>query len=146
FPTPTPHTKNVSATITLAGGSSRSRSRSNGASSFVITAFKNPVQSAPRTSSDGSTFGIVAKRIWSGFGSAPMKPSHSSVTTKVMSMLSVFEAKNLQRFIMGLMWPRPGKGMATTWQTLLGSKMTDAMPVILVVSFEQNDAKERVRF
>ena len=35
-----------------------------------------------------------------------------------------FEDSNLQRFIIGFMWPRPGYGMATTWQTV-GSSMPE---------------------
>jgi len=44
------------------------------------------------------------------------------VTTKVMRRFGSFEeSSNLQRFIMGLMWPRPGKGIATTWWTVVCS-------------------------
>ena len=59
--------------------------------------------------------GIVPKRMLSGLISEPMNPSHSSVTTKVMSTSSLLEASNLQKFIMGLRWPLAGSGMATTW-------------------------------
>jgi hypothetical protein len=37
-----------------------------------------------------------------------MKPSHSSVTTKVTRMSFFFKASILQRFIRGWMWPRLG--------------------------------------
>lgn len=57
----------------------------------------------------------------SGLASEPIKPSHSSVTTKDIRMSGFLEANNLQRFIIGLMWPRPGKGIATTWQTVVDS-------------------------
>lgn len=71
------------------------------------------------------TLGIVAKLTLLGFGSEPRKPSHSSVTITVtmMSVLSAAgfnEARELQRHIMGLMWPRPGNGSATTWLVVIG--------------------------
>lgn len=60
--------------------------------------------------------------MFSGFGSEPMYPSHSSVTTKVTRIsLGLLDASNLQRFIMGLMCPRPGNGIATTWLKFVGS-------------------------
>lgn len=61
-----------------------------------------------RSSSDGITFGIVAKVTLGGLGSEPSKPSHSSVTMKVILKSARLMAISLQRFIMGLMWPRPG--------------------------------------
>ncbi len=108
LPKPTIQTKKVSATMAVTGGSSRSRSSSKGASIFVLTASTKPAKALARPSSDGITLGTVAKRILAGFGSEPMKPSHSSVTTKLMRISGLFETNSLQRFIMGLMWPRPG--------------------------------------
>ena len=62
--------------------------------------------------------GMVAKRMDSGFGSLPIKPSHSSVTIKVIRMLLGFrEIRNLHKLSMGLMCPLPGNGIATTWHT-----------------------------
>ena len=91
FPTPTAQNRKVSNKITVAGGSSRSRRRSNGAPNLVMVASKKELWSAARTSSEGTTLGTVAKWMLSGLGSTPMKPSHSSVTTKVtmISMLIV---------------------------------------------------------
>ena len=83
--------------------------------------------SAARTRSDGTTLGMVPKRMLSGLGSEPMKPSHSSVTTKVTRILLFLEASILQRFIMGLMWPRPGEGMATTWHCMVGLALREFM-------------------
>ncbi|KAI6670913.1 hypothetical protein NL676_005798 [Syzygium grande] len=42
-----------------------------------------------------------------------MKPSHSSITTKVMAMSGTWEDRLLQKFIMG---PCPGYGIATMWR------------------------------
>lgn len=51
-----------------------------------------------------------------GFGESElMMVSHSSVTTKVTTMLGLLEMRTLHRFIIGLMWPRPGYGTATMW-------------------------------
>lgn len=127
FPTPTTHRRKVSATITLGDGSSRSRSLSNGASIRLIRASKNAVMSAARTRSEGTTLGMELKRMLSGLASEPIKPSHSSVTTKVTWMSLFLETSKLQRFIIGFMWPRPGKGMATTWQILFDSAPADSM-------------------
>uniref|UniRef100_A0A6N2L2T3 Anthocyanidin 3-O-glucosyltransferase n=1 Tax=Salix viminalis TaxID=40686 RepID=A0A6N2L2T3_SALVM len=83
FPTRTTQSRYVSAIITSTGSSSRSRSCSKGASIFVATASKNPGKSFARPSSEGMQLGIVAKQMLAGFVvSEPMKPSHSSVTTK----------------------------------------------------------------
>ena len=102
FPTPTAQKRVVSAKITVTGGSSiRSRSCTNGASNFVLVASMKALKFAARTSSDGITLGMGLKRTLSGFGSEPMKPSHSSVTTKVTRILLFFETSILQRFIMG---------------------------------------------
>ncbi|KAM1644459.1 hypothetical protein ACFXTN_005741 [Malus domestica] len=65
----------VSATIRLGGGSRRSMSRSNGASILVMMASMKLSMSAARTSSDGTTLGIVASRMLSGVTSDPMKPT-----------------------------------------------------------------------
>lgn len=108
FPIGTAQNRNVSAIIRVGGGFNWSNRHSTGASIFVQTASTNPGMSKARTNSDGKTLGIEQKWILSGLGSEPMKPSHSSVTTKEMSILLDFEAKDLQRFIKGLMWPRPG--------------------------------------
>lgn len=114
--------------MTETGGSSWSRSCSKGASSLVVTASMKPGKSLARTSSEGMMLGSVRKRMLFGLGSEPMKPSHSSVTTNVMRMLSGFlEASCLQRFIMGLTWPLPGYGTATTWQTLVGFSFAGSM-------------------
>ncbi|KAK7841955.1 hypothetical protein CFP56_014671, partial [Quercus suber] len=92
FPTPTAQKRVVSAKITVTGGSSiRSRSCTNGASNFVLVASMKALKLAARTSSDGITLGMELKRMLSGFGSEPMKPSHSSVTTKVTRILLFFE-------------------------------------------------------
>uniref|UniRef100_A0A2N9FHG8 Uncharacterized protein n=1 Tax=Fagus sylvatica TaxID=28930 RepID=A0A2N9FHG8_FAGSY len=94
--------------MAFTGGSSRSRSSSKGASTFVFTASTKPAKSLPRMYSEGMTLGTVAKRMLVGFGSEPMNPSHSSVTTKLMRISALFEASSLQKFIMAFMWPRPG--------------------------------------
>lgn len=82
------------------------------------------------------TFGMVANRILSGLAEEPIKPSHSSVSTKVTRILLLFPATSLQRSIIGLMWPRPGYGMATTWQESIGFMST--VPI-------SNQSKERNR-
>ncbi|KAF3575835.1 hypothetical protein DY000_02030112 [Brassica cretica] len=82
-----------------------------------------PVKLLARTSSEGMRFGRVAKWIRLGFGSDPMKPSHSSVATNVTMRVGSRRRRRLQKFIMGLMWPLPGQGMATTWQTPNGCGM-----------------------
>ena len=48
--------------------------------------------------------------------------SHSCVTTKVTKMLGLLEIKSLHRFIIGLMWPRPGYGTATMWVVVVGGE------------------------
>ncbi|KAJ6671022.1 hypothetical protein OIU85_014844 [Salix viminalis] len=115
FPTRTTQSRYVSAIITSTGSSSRSRSCSKGASIFVATASKNPGKSFARPSSEGMQLGIVAKQMLAGFVvSEPMKPSHSSVTTKVKRMSGFLTDMSLQRFIMGFTCPLPGYGIATT--------------------------------
>ena len=87
---------------------------------MVITDSKKPTKSLARPCSEGITLGIVANPMLSGLGSEPMKPSHSSVTTKLTRMSEFLERSSLQRFIMGLTWPRPGYGTATTWLAVIG--------------------------
>lgn len=43
-----------------------------------------------------------------------IKPSHSSVRTKVKRVWGMRAAREVQRFSMGFMWPLPGYGIATT--------------------------------
>lgn len=126
FPIPFTHVRNGSYMITLAGESSRSSSRSTGPSIFVSVASTKLGWSAARTSSDGMTLGIVPNWILAGgLVSELRKPSHSSVTIKVMRKSGRLAARSLQRFIIGLMWPRPGNGRATTWQVMAGFKSAD---------------------
>lgn len=66
----------------------------------------------------------------SGFGSELINPRHSSVTTKVMRSWGFLEASNLQRFIIGLMWPRPGNGIAATRLTVTESTSEVAMTLV----------------
>lgn len=106
--------------ITVGGGKSRLSKSSKGASILVITASTKVTKSLARPCSEGITFGIVANRMLSGLGSEPMKPSHSSVTTKVTRMSEFLDRSSLQRLIMGLTWPRPGYGIATTWLAVVG--------------------------
>ena len=114
-PTRTAHTTYVSEIITVGGGDlRRSRSRSNGSSNMLWTASTKSLKLSARTSSEGMRFGRVAKWIRSGFGSDPMNPSHSSVMTNVTMSVGSRRTRRLQRFIMGLMWPLPGQGIATT--------------------------------
>lgn len=78
------------------------------------------------------TFGTVAKRIFLGFASEPMKPSHSWVTTKVMRSSGFLEARNLQKFIIGFMCPRPGNGIATTWIKAVDSTLPEESMAVIV--------------
>ena len=128
FPMRTGQNKKVSATMVVTGSSNPSRSRSNGPSIFVNTASMNPGMSSARTRSDGITLGIVPNRMRGGLLSEPMKPSHSSVTTKVISMSSRLETSSSQKFIMGLTWPLPGNGTATTWHDLDRSVSSESIP------------------
>ena len=70
-----------------------------------MVASMKELMSTARPSFDGITLGMVPKRMLSDLGLEPMKPSYSSVTTKVTRILLFFEASVLRRFIMGLMWP-----------------------------------------
>ncbi|MFS7982957.1 hypothetical protein Hanom_Chr11g00968861 [Helianthus anomalus] len=89
---------------------------SAGSSIFVCAAFINPGKSAARFFSDGITLGMVANLMLGGLGSLSMNPSHSSVTTTVMNTSEgLRRAMSLHRFIIELMWPLPGYGIATTW-------------------------------
>ena len=72
-----------------------------------MVASTKELTSTAQPSFDGITLGMMPKRMLSGLGLEPMKPSHSSMTTKVTRILLFFEASVLQRFIMGLMWPQP---------------------------------------
>uniref|UniRef100_A0A2P2PK61 Uncharacterized protein n=1 Tax=Rhizophora mucronata TaxID=61149 RepID=A0A2P2PK61_RHIMU len=73
--------------------------------------------------------GIVAKRtLASLFGFEPMRPSHSSVTTKVTRISGFLEDRTVQRLIMGFTWPLPGKGSATTWQIRVGRTWKSSIP------------------
>jgi len=116
------HIKYVSATMALTGGLSWPRSLSTGASILVKTSWKKAGNFPARALSEVSTFGMVPKLMLWGFGSEPIKPSHSSVTTNVIRISCLFEASDLQRFIMGFIWPRPGYDKAITWQMVVASR------------------------
>ena len=124
FPTPTTQKRKVSTMITVTGGSRWSRSCTNGASNFIMVASTKELMLMTRPSSDGIMLGMVPKQMLSGLGLEPMKPSHSSVTMKVTRILLFFEVSVLQKFIMGLIWPWPGQGMATTWHCVVGLALT----------------------
>ncbi|KAK3009710.1 hypothetical protein RJ639_013759 [Escallonia herrerae] len=116
LPTAVIHGSNVSANTQETGRSSSwSSNRQKGASILVNTDSMKPIMSAARSCSEGTTLGIDRSLMFGLSRSQPTKPSHSSVRTMVMVMLSL-EARWVQRLIMGLMWPRPGYGMATMWQ------------------------------
>ena len=67
------------------------------------------------------TFGMVPKLMLGGRSvSGPRNPSHSSVTIKVMRKSGCLEARSMERFIIGLMWPLPGNGSATTRRRMDG--------------------------
>ena len=125
IPTPNDHCSSKSAMILATGGSSRSRSCSNGASILVLTTSLKPQKSTAFARS--MTVGIEAKRMLSGLGSEPMQRSHSSVTTKVIRRLCFLEDNNLHKLIRALMWPWHGKGIATTWRTVVGSAPVESI-------------------
>lgn len=98
FPTPTAQNINASASMAVTGISNPSRSRWNGSSILVNTASMNPM------------------RWWAIVGADAAVPL--LVTTKVMTMSSLLETSNSQKFNMGLMCPLPGNGTVTTWQNM----------------------------
>lgn len=68
-----------------------------------------------------------------GFGGSElMMVSHSSVTTKVTRMLGLLEMRSLHRFIIGLMWPRPGYGTATMWVVVGGEGFGGSMDMVML--------------
>ena len=119
------HCSSKSAMILSTGGSSRSRSSSTGPSIFAFTTSLKPQKSTAFARS--MTVGIEAKRMLSGLGSEPMQRSHSSVTTKVIRRLCFLEDNNLHKLIRALMWPWHGKGIATTWRTVVGSAPVESI-------------------
>uniref|UniRef100_A0A6N2LDP6 Glycosyltransferase n=1 Tax=Salix viminalis TaxID=40686 RepID=A0A6N2LDP6_SALVM len=165
FPTRTTQSRYVSAIITSTGSSSRSRSCSKGASIFVATASKNPGKSFARPSSEGMQLGIVAKQMLAGFVvSEPMKPSHSSVTTKnftakedprlVSDMDAVTVKPTYSSHVVAI--PYPGRGHVNplmNFCNILASKQPDTLVTFVVteewlglISSSSNNSPSNLQF